>query len=155
MKIFKNLLGLLIAGVFFNSLIIGQERKSDTQKVKRIVMIANKNSVFRPAINADEIKDIYLGNEKFKNKVKILPVNRKDKKIFDEFVTRFLEMTPTSYKNHLVKTVFAGGWSAPKVMEKAEEVIKFVSENAGGMGYVWNTELSGNGGDIKIINIKK
>lgn len=118
---------------------------------KNIVLIVNANSPLGTNISAEKIKDIYTGKIKFEGKTKLSPANHKEEKILEGFLGKFVGMTSTAYKNHWVKKVFSEGGSAPKIVETAGEMVKYVLENEGGIGYLWESDLTGKEEGIKRV----
>ncbi|GEM_PF-2793351 len=115
--------------------------------------LLNENSLLPLEMTQKEIKDIYLGVKEQEKGVKLLPADQKDKKIFGEFLSQFIDMSATSYKSHWIKKLFALGIAVPKVVDGPIEVIKYVSENAGAIGYVWKSDLKGNERGIRAVKI--
>jgi len=155
----KKLLFLLVAIFFLCPFIMAQGEK----EVKKIIVIVNaKSPLFdllkvdkKNALSAVDLKRIYKVETLFWKDVKILPVHQKDKKIFETFLAKFVDMSPTTYKNFLVKKVMENGVSAPKVVENVEELIKYISENVGAIGYLWDSDLTGEEKGIKVLPIKE
>ena len=125
---------------------------------QNVVVIVNynllhENSLLPLEMTQKELKDIYLGVKDSEKGVKLLPADQKDKKIFGEFLSQFIGMSATSYKSHWVKKLFALGVPVPKVIDGPIEVIKYVSENAGAIGYVWKSDIKGNEKGIRAVKI--
>ncbi|MDP2681524.1 MAG: hypothetical protein Q8P28_01785 [Deltaproteobacteria bacterium] len=125
---------------------------------QNVVVIVNynllhENSLLPLEMTQKELKDIYLGVKDSEKGVKLLPADQKDKKIFGEFLSQFIGMSATSYKSHWVKKLFALGVPVPKVIDGHIEVIKYVSENAGAIGYVWKSDIKGNEKGIRAVKI--
>lgn len=139
----KKLLFTVFAILFLCSYIMAEE--------KNIVIIVNANSPLGTKIPMAKISDIYTGKIKFEGKTKLFPANHKETKIFEDFLEKFVNMTSTAYKNHWVKKVFAEGGSAPRIVEKPDEMVKYVSENEGAIGYLWESDLTGKEEGIKRV----
>lgn len=107
-----------------------------------IAFVVNKNSPLASGLTKQKIKDIFLGNVKFENNTKLIPLRQNDETLLKEFVEGFLDMTPTAYKNYWVKKVFAEGGSAPKAIENPHDITRYVWQNLGVIGYVRETELT-------------
>ena len=142
----KKLLFAILAVLFLSSYIQAGEGK--------IAIIVNANSPLGNNISMDKVRDIYTGKIKFEGKTKIQPANQKDKGLFDEYLGKFVGMDANAYKNHWVKKVFAEGGAPPLIIGSSKDVIKYVSENDGGIGYVWEGDLTGNEGGIKKISAR-
>lgn len=138
---------------FYGGFLFAAEQANATPV--EISIIAGIKSPLPDKISINDIKEIYLGNKKLKDKVKLVPLNHKDKIIFDAFITKYLSMTTTAYKNYWVKKVFSGEGSAPKLMEKTEDVITFISQNEGAIGYIRSSDMKEKIESIKTISIEK
>ena len=115
--------------------------------------LLNENSLLLLEMTQKELKDIYLGVKEKERGVTLLPADQKDKKIFGEFLSQFVGMSAASYKSHWVKKLFSLGAAVPKVVDGPIEMIKYVSENAGAIGYVWKSDIKGNERGIRAVKI--
>ena len=115
--------------------------------------LLNENTLLPLEMTQKELKNIYLGVKEKEGGVMLLPADQKDKKIFGEFLSQFIGMSTTSYKSHWVKKLFALGIAVPKVMDGPIEMIKYVSENQGAIGYVYKSDLKGNERGIRAVKI--
>ena len=120
---------------------------------QNMVVIANENSPLPLEMSRSEIKDLYLGVKEKEKGVKLLLTDQKDKKIFGEFLSQLVGMSVASYKSHWVKKLFSAGSEYPKVIDGPIEMIKYVSENAGAIGYVWKGDIKGNERGIRVVKI--
>jgi ABC-type phosphate transport system substrate-binding protein len=121
---------------------------------KEIAIIVSAKSPLGAKLSADKIKDIYVGKIKSEGGIKLLPANHKDKVIVEEFLNKFIGMNFTAYQNHWVKKVFAEGGSPPKFIETSADVVKYVSGNEGGVGYLYKDELTGGEKNIRVVTIE-
>ena len=120
---------------------------------QNVIVIVNASSPLSLEMSRSEIKDIYMGVKEKEKGVKLLLTDQKDKKIFGEFLSQFIGISTTSYKSHWVKKMFATGSEYPKVMDGPIEMIKYVSENQGAIGYVYKSDLKGNERGIRAVKI--
>ena len=125
---------------------------------QNVVVIVNYNLLYDKTLlplemTQKELKDIYLGVKEKEREVTLLPADQKDKKIFGEFLSQLVGMSAASYKSHWVKKLFSLGAAVPKVVDGPIEMINYVSENAGAIGYVWKSDLKGNEKGIRAVKI--
>ena len=120
---------------------------------QNVIVIVNASSPLSLEMSRSEIKDIYMGVKEKEKGVKLLLTDQKDKKIFGEFLSQFIGMSASSYKSHWVKKLFSLGIAVPKVMDGPIEMIKYVSENTGAIGYVWESDIKGNEKGMRAVKI--
>jgi ABC-type phosphate transport system substrate-binding protein len=120
-----------------------------------VVVIVKTNSPVPVEITQKELKDIYLGNKESVDGVKLLLADQKDKEIFEVFISQFIGMSTGSYKSHWVRRLFSFGAAVPKVVDGTAEMIKYVSENQGAIGYVWKSDIKGNERGVRAVKISR
>lgn len=125
---------------------------------QNVVVIVNYNLLHDKTLlplemTQKELKDIYLGNKESANGTKLLLADQRDKKIFEVFISQFIGMSASSYKSHWVKKLFSLGAAVPKVVDGPAEMIKYVSENQGAIGYVWKSDIKGNERGVRAVKI--
>ncbi len=117
-----------------------------------ILIIGNKGVPVN-SISKEEIKNIFLGNkDKWESGEAITFVNVSVENIHEEFTKNFVKKTPSQYISHFRKLVFTGKGQIPKSFDSEKDLIKFVSETNGAIGYV-SKEAGSNIDLIKIIEI--
>lgn len=121
---------------------------------KELVLIVNKDFPFKEKISVDLLKKIFLGKINLEQSIKIFPANQQNLEISKKFLDIYVGMSPVVYRNYLVKMLYSEGIKIPKIMKTPADMIKYVKENEGGIGYVWKTDLPDNEKDIKIITIE-
>jgi len=120
-----------------------------------LVVIVNTNSPLPVEITQKELKDIYLGNKETVDGLKLLLADQKDKKIYEVFISDFIGMSTGSYKSHWIRRLFSFGAAVPKVVEGPAEMIKYISENQGAIGYLWKSDIKGNDRRVRAIKISQ
>jgi ABC-type phosphate transport system substrate-binding protein len=118
---------------------------------EKIVVIVNKENPVA-TLNAGQAKLYYL------RKVKriwptinepIKPVTRKgNAPVKNTFCNKVVAMSPTEMENYFTQRQFANSESLPMELNSDAEVINYVAENKGGIGYV--TEAAYNAAKDKV-----
>lgn len=114
-----------------------------------IVVIVNSSG---PLINATEanITDIYLGDKRFEDAVKIIPLLLPEGAIKETFLKEAVNMTPKDYKLYWTKKLFQEGIPIPKTVDHPADIVNIVRTNEGGIGFLPKEMLKDISG-IKII----
>ena len=142
----------IILFLIINILIVGGVHSEED---KNIIIITHQKSPIDNKISSDTLKDIFTGKIKYITKIKLLPANMKEKELYETFLKKYISMSPTAYKNYWVKKVFAEGGNAPKIVEDNDVMIKYITENPGAVGYIWEKSLDKKNENIKQIEIYK
>jgi ABC-type phosphate transport system substrate-binding protein len=100
-----------------------------------IYIIANK-SVPDQALEKESIERIYLGKKsQWSNGAKIIPVVLKSGIVHTSFVKKFLDRDVSQFSTFWKQAVFTGRGLPPKSFESEAELIEFVSNTPGAIGY--------------------
>jgi len=114
-----------------------------------VLIIANKN-VSEDSISKVEVKNIFLGKTvKWADKSNISFVILKNG-IHKDFLKEYIKRSSSQYKNYWKKMVFTGKGSQPRAFETEKELIQYVAETDGAVGYISKgTEMI----NVKTINV--
>lgn len=88
-----------------------------------------------------EIRDVYLGEKQFAGSVKLAPVD--NAAVQGEFLAKAINMDPSKYASLWIKKGFRGGLAAPPVKSTDAEVISYVKNTEGAIGYISSPPPSG------------
>lgn len=100
------------------------------------VVIVNKDSPLTTASSAD-LKRIFTGKMENIGSEKVAPVNLSlDNPAAASFLSEIVGMGSADYKSYWLAQQIRGGSSAPTVKKSDTEMISYVKENAGAIGYV-------------------
>ena len=100
------------------------------------LIITNK-SVSDPNITKDDIKKIFLGKKiKWKDKTKVHFVLSKDKDLHEAFLKTYIKRNPKQFKAYWKNMVFTGKGKTPKSFDTTEELIEYVANTEGAIGYI-------------------
>lgn len=100
-----------------------------------IAVVVNASGPLVNATKADVI-DIYLGEKRFWNGVKIIPVLYPEGSVKEGFLMETVGMTPKGYKLHWTRKVFQEGLSIPKTYDQPADIVKTVLSEKGGIGFL-------------------
>ena len=92
-------------------------------------------------LTLSEIRDVYLGEKQFSGSIKLSPVD--NTAIQGAFLERAINMDPSKYAALWIKKGFRGGLAAPPVKSGDAEVISYVKNTVGAIGYISTPPPSG------------
>ena len=96
------------------------------------------------ALTAEEIKDIYVGEQTFVEQVKVQPVDYVGRgPLAEDFLGAVVGMTAGRFRAYWVKQVFHGGRVPPRMVDGTEEALRVVAAEPGAIGYVPAEALKG------------
>lgn len=115
-----------------------------------VVFIAN-SSVPTNSLSKTQLKDIFLGNQvKWPDNIQIKVVTLKKGDIHKEFSKNYMQKSTSQFKMYWKKMVFIGKGSAPKKFESENDLVSFVADTEGAIGYISpGTQPEG----IKVLSI--
>lgn len=143
MKIFKPIAALII----FLFLSISQAYAGD------IAVVVNASGPLVNATKADVI-DIYLGEKRFWNGFKVVPLLYPEGSMKEAFLMETVGMTPKGYKLYWTRKVFQEGLPIPKTYDQPADIVKTVISEKGGIGFLPMEMLKDLTG-IKVIMVIK
>lgn len=101
-----------------------------------LVVVANK-SVSASSLSIEEVKNIFLAKKtQWRDGSKIQFVALKKGAVQDDFLRSYLQKTKSQYNRYFRTLVFTGKGKAPRTFSTEAEVVRYVSSNAGAIGYV-------------------
>jgi len=113
-----------------------------------IAVVVNKANT-TDSLGKSDVKAIFMGKAKnFPNGTQVTPVDQKDKGIYKTFYKSVAGKSPAKMKKHWVKMTFTGKATAPKSVGGNSDVITFVTQNSGAIGYV---DASAVTPDVKVV----
>jgi hypothetical protein len=106
--------------------------------------------VAHPSVNldAEEIRDLYLGEKQFVGPIKLVPVD--NSAVQQEFLSKVLQTDSRTYTARWTKKSFREGLIAPDVKGSDAEVAAFVRSTPGAVGYVVGPVGAASG--IKVLH---
>ncbi len=95
-------------------------------------------------LDADEIRDVYLGEKQFAGAIKLVVVD--NRALQTEFLAKLLQTDERKYAARWTRKSFREGLAAPTLKGSDAEVIAFVRATPGALGYV-----STSAGGVKVL----
>lgn len=89
------------------------------------------------SVSQREIREIFMGKRvKWGDNTTIKAVTLEEPSVHDQFLEQYVKRTPSQWKQYWKKMIFTGRALPPKAVESATEVIRFVSDTPGAIGYI-------------------
>ena len=85
-------------------------------------------------ISSVEVKDIFLGEKQFAGDVKLKPVD--NAAVQKDFLSKYLDMDASKYNSIWTKKAFRDGLNPPPIKSSDADVIEYVKQTTGAIGYV-------------------
>ncbi|MFH2065851.1 MAG: substrate-binding domain-containing protein [Pseudomonadota bacterium] len=106
-----------------------------TPTFAKVLIIAN-NSVSQESLNKEDLQNIFLGKmAKWSDNTSIYFVTSENE-VHEDFLKTYINRSSSQFRNYWRKMVFTGKGQKPKALNSDEEIIQFVSETSGAIGYV-------------------
>jgi ABC-type phosphate transport system substrate-binding protein len=119
--------------------------------VESIAIIVNETGPLTH-ISKAEVREIYLGEIRFVEGTRIIPINGPEGPLKESFLYAVIGQSSKDYKLHWSKKVFQEGLSLPPVKVYPTETIEWVKQKPGAIGYVPRELLNGQSG-VRILYV--
>jgi ABC-type phosphate transport system substrate-binding protein len=119
--------------------------------VESIAIIVNNDGPLTHLSKA-EVREIYLGEIRFVESIRIIPIHSPEGPLKEIFLSTVIGWPSKSYKLHWTKKVFQEGLRLPPVKAHPEEIIEWVKEQPGAIGYVPRELADGQSG-VRILYV--
>ncbi len=117
-----------------------------------VVFVANK-TVPIEQVSAREIRDIFIGEQvKWKNGKRIVLVVLMGTDIHKEFTKKYTRKTSSQFFTYWRSLIFTGKGVFPMSFDTEEELISFVANTEGAIGYVSSGTKTDNVKTIKVTD---
>jgi ABC-type phosphate transport system substrate-binding protein len=104
------------------------------------------------SLSASEVKEIFLGKRlKWPDNSRVNIVLSGDAGLHEAFLKNYIGRSPTQFEMHWRNMLFTGQAQIPVALKADQEIINFVANTPGGVGYVSSRPESNN---IKVLSIK-
>ena len=101
-----------------------------------MVIIAYQNTP-ETTISAKDLQEIFLGKRvQWKDNAAIHPATVKEPELHENFLKRYVKKTPSQWIAHWKRMVFTGNGTPPQQFATQQELLKYVADTAGAIGYV-------------------
>jgi ABC-type phosphate transport system substrate-binding protein len=99
-----------------------------------------------------DVKKMFLGKKTlWENGENILPVVLKSGPLHEVFLKELIEKTPLQFSMYWKRIIFTGRGIGPKSFETESELLKYVAETKGAVGYA---DASASFGDVKVVPLE-
>ena len=101
-----------------------------------ILIIANQN-VSETTVTTKDLQEIFLGKRvQWKDSSAIHPVTVKDSKFHKAFLRHYVNRSSAKWNAHWKRMVFTGNGTPPKQFATQQELLDYVANTAGAIGYI-------------------
>ncbi len=101
-------------------------------------------------LTGSDIKDIYLGNIRFVEGVKVTPLHYKEGPVKDAFLKTMVGKDSFKYRQYWTKKTFQDGTPSPATKGSPTEIFSAVAGVPGAIAYLPESEL-GDGRGVRVI----
>ena len=117
------------------------------------ILLIVHNGVAVDELSQETVSEIYLGTRtKWEDGQTIRVAMLKKGKTHERFTEKIVKTTPSKLKNLWKKVVFTGAGTPPKIFKNEEDLVEFVAETEGAIGYIAK-ETPHEG--VKILSLKE
>lgn len=142
--------GRLFWGVIFLAIIGMNFSFAGIAFADDLIVIGNR-SVPVASLTPTEVQEIYLGKMKvWDNGQKIMLVILKNSEITDRFLKEYVKKNYNVYDNYWKKQLFIGAGKPPKVFQREKDLLEYVSETKGAVGYINSQSYNDS---VKILSV--
>jgi len=100
------------------------------------IVIAHED-VVQDSLDHNALKNIYLGKKtRWDNDEKIVPVMIQSGKLRTEFIDKILKKSNYQFETYWKQMIFTGKGLPPKSFKKFSELIQYIAETPGAIGFV-------------------
>ncbi len=115
-----------------------------------LIVIANR-SVPVSELTKKEVKSIYLGKIKvWDNGLKVYFARLGDDKTTKKFLKHFVKKNPRMFRKYWKRQAFSGGANPPREFKREKDLVQYVSETKGAVGYISSMSYTDS---VKIISV--
>ena len=101
-----------------------------------VLVITNK-AVPETEMTKEDIKEVFLGKKvQWKNRSKIHFVTLDDPDVHKAFLRAYINKSEQQYSNYWRKMVFTGKGKIPKSFKTTEDLLEYVADTKGAIGYI-------------------
>lgn len=101
-----------------------------------MLIIAHQNTS-ETAISQKDIQEIFLGKRvQWKDNTAIHPATIKEPELHETFLKQYVKKTPSQWIAHWRRMVFTGNGTPPQQFATQEELLEYVVNTSGAIGYV-------------------
>jgi ABC-type phosphate transport system substrate-binding protein len=115
------------------------------------VLIISNKSVSAESLTSDDVKKIFVGKKtRWDDNKKINFVILENDGIHKDFLREYVKRTPAQYRRFWKKQVFTGKGRRPISFKVEKDMIEYVANTSGAIGYVSTTASTD---DVKVLSV--
>ena len=115
-----------------------------------LIVIGNR-SVPVSELSKKEVKRIYLGKAKiWDNGIKVYFARLGDDSTTKRFLKHYVKKSPAMFRKYWKRQAFSGGANPPREFKREKDLVQYVSETKGAVGYISAKFYSDS---VKIISV--
>ncbi len=116
-----------------------------------VVVIVHKDSSINE-VSSGDLKKAFLGKKKkIASDEKLTVTTLKSGEAHESFLKSYVKKSPSQFSTFWKQAIFTGQGLPPKSFDSEEDLVKFVSENKGAIGYI---KVSTPHDSVKVVTIK-
>lgn len=116
------------------------------------VIIANPN-IDLEQVDLNSLRDIYLGKiKRWDDGSTVQPVYVTRGDAHKEFLSEVVNKTPAQFRTYWKRAVFTGGRAGFKKVGSEEELVEYIRDNEGAVGYI-SADFEAEG--VKVIGVQR
>ena len=116
-----------------------------------VLVIAN-SSVEVDSVSSKFLKKVYLGkSKKWEDGEKLVPVSLKKGEVHTNFIKEVVKKSISQFNTYWKKKIFTGKGTPPKSFDTEAELVKYIKNTPGSLGYISSTTPHDG---VKVLNIK-
>ncbi len=132
-----RIIPVLIAILFIGIAASGPTRLSASSGRAGDVIVICNDSVPAGSLSRDNIQEMFLGRKtRWGDGQKITLSLLKDSEANDVFLEEYVEKTPPQFRDYWKKQAFTGRGRVPDTFATPQEIIEFVTNTPGAIGYI-------------------
>lgn len=118
---------------------------------EKFILIANQ-SVEQTSIKISEIQRVFLGkSSSFANGQKIVPVTLESGEVHEAFLKKCVKKSSSQYSTFWKQAIFTGQGIPPKSFASEDELLNYVAQTPGAIGYVSAKTSPSN---VKVLEVE-
>ena len=119
------------------------------------IIIVNK-SITDEVFNRADIESIFLGKKtRWSNGIKTVPVTMKEGEIHEQFIREVIRKSLNAYMNYWRKMIFTGKGVMPVSFETNKEILQYVNNTPGAIGYLSDAVKIDDFEDVVIVRLSE
>ncbi len=116
-------------------------------------LLIGNSSITEISVPKGDVKRIYLGKmKKWANGSEIHAVTLRSGLVHETFVKKYVNRSPSSFSSFWKRAIVSGTGIPPKSFKTEDEVVKYIAETKGAVGYISPDTIHDG---VKVINIGK